>query len=167
MGFIIPSIVLNNLSYSPLRDFFLNRRWLKEVSYVGGGVFDDATVDTSILLFDKQGVDTITLRYAVDFFNPVVREVDADYFKTFKNSISIGNDESDTISDKLFLPDYVSVDEHYTVFQGIVTGNNDAFIFENEQEATEKGIEPELFHTLCHGRDIGKWETRSLDRKIL
>ena len=167
MGFIIPSIVLNNLSYAPLRDFFLNKRWLKEVSYVGGGVFDDANVDTSILLFDKRGVGTITLRYAVDFFNPVEREVNADYFKTFKNSISIGNDESDTISDKLFLSDYVSVDEHYTVFQGIVTGNNDAFIFENEQEAIEKGIELELLHSLCHGRDIGKWETRSLDRKIL
>lgn len=167
MGFIIPSIVLNNLSYAPLRDLFLNKRWLKEVSYVGGGVFDDATVDTSILLFDKQGVDAITLRYAVDFFNPVVREVDADYFKTFKNAISIGNDESDTISDKLFLPDYVSVDEHYTVFQGIVTGNNDAFIFETEDDAINKGIEQELLHTLCHGRDIGKWETRSLERKIL
>ena len=167
MGFIIPSIVLNNLSYAPLRDLFLNKRWLKEVSYVGGGVFDDATVDTSILLFDKQGVDTITLRYAVDFFNPVVREVDADYFKTFKNAISIGNDKSDTISDKLFLPDYVSVDEHYTVFQGIVTGNNDAFIFETEDDAINKGIEQELLHSLCHGRDIGKWETRSLERKIL
>ena len=167
MGFIIPSIVLNNLSYAPLRDLFLNKRWLKEVTYVGGGVFDDATVDTSILLFDKQGVDAITLRYAVDFFNPVVREVDADYFKTFKNAISIGNDKSDTISDKLFLPDYVSVDEHYTVFQGIVTGNNDAFIFETEDDAINKGIEQELLHSLCHGRDIGKWETRSLERKIL
>ena len=167
MGFIIPSIVLNNLSYAPLRDLFLNKRWLKEVSYVGGGVFDDATVDTSILLFDKQGVDAITLRHAVDFFNPVVREVDADYFKTFKNAISIGNDKSDTISDKLFLPDYVSVDEHYTVFQGIVTGNNDAFIFETEDDAINKGIEQELLHSLCHGRDIGKWETRSLERKIL
>ena len=31
----------------------------------------------------------------------------------------------------------------------------------------EKGIEKELLHTLCHGRDIGKWGTRNLERKIL
>lgn len=154
MGFIIPSIVLNNLSYAPLRDFFLNNRWLNEVSYVGGGIFDDATVDTSILLFDKWGVENIVLRYAVDFFKPVVNVVDADYFKTFNNSISVGNDESDTITDKLFMPEYALVDDFFTVFQGIVTGNNDAFIFENEQDAIEKGVEKVLLHSLCHGRDI-------------
>ena len=167
MGFIIPSIVLNNLSYAPLRNIFLNNKWLNEVSYVGGGIFDDATVDTSILLFDKCCVENIVLRYAVDFFKPVVNVVDADYFKTFNNSISVGNDESDTITDKLFMPEYALVDDYFTVFQGIVTGNNDAFIFENEQDAVDKGVEKVLLHSLCHGRDIGKWETRSLDRQIL
>lgn len=167
VAFIIPSIVLNNLSYQPLRDLFLDNHWLREVSYVGGAVFSDATVDTSILMFEKKGVEEITLRHAVNFFEPSIHSVPSDYFKTFKNAISIGEENADTITDKMFLQDFATVDEHFTVFQGIVTGNNDAFIFETEEDATSKGIEKELLHTLCHGRDIGKWETRNLERKIL
>ena len=167
VAFIIPSIVLNNLSYKPLRDMFLDTYWLREVSYVGGGVFSDATVDTSILVFDKACSKTITLRHAVDFLNPTITTVDSGYFKTFNNAISISEKTSDAISDKLFKADYIEVERHFTVFQGIVTGNNDAFIFETEKDAIDKGIEPELLHSLCHGRDIGKWETRSLERRIL
>ena len=167
VAFIIPSIVLNNLSYKPLRDMFLDCNWLREVSYVGGGVFSDATVDTSILVFDKAGSNTITLRHAADFLNPTITTVESGYFKTFNNAISISEEVSDAISDKLFRADYIEVGNCFTVFQGIVTGNNDAFIFETEKDAIDKGIEPELLHSLCHGRDIGKWETRSLDRKIL
>lgn len=57
--------------------------------------------------------------------------------------------------------------DSYTIYQGIVTGSNPAFIFENESEAIEKGMEAELLHPLCHGRDIGKYEVRSRERKIL
>lgn len=167
VAFIIPSIVLNNLSYQPLRDLFLDNHWLCEVSYVGGAVFSDATVDTSILVFEKKGVEEITLRHAVNFFEPTIHTVPADYFKTFKNAISIGEENADTITDKMFLQEFATVDEHFTVFQGIVTGNNDAFIFEKEEDATSKGIEKELLHTLCHGRDIGKWETHNFGRKVI
>ena len=167
IAFIIPSIVLNNLSYQPLRNLFLDNCWLQEVSYVGGAVFSDATVDTSILIFDKLGNEKITLKHAVKFFEPTIQVVPSDYFKTFNNVISIGEEESGQITDKLFLSDYVSIEECFNVFQGIVTGNNDAFIFEDENDAIEKGIEKELLHTYCLGRDIGKWETRNLERKIL
>ncbi len=167
IAFIIPSIVLNNLSYQPLRNLFLDNCWLQEVSYVGGAVFSDATVDTSILIFDKVGNEKITLKHAVKFFEPTIQVVSSDYFKTFNNVISIGEEESGKITDKLFLSNYVSVEECFNVFQGIVTGNNDAFIFETEKDAIRKGIERELLHTYCLGRDIGKWETRNLERKIL
>lgn len=167
IAFIIPSIVLNNLSYQPLRNLFLDNGWLQEVTYVGGAVFSDATVDTSILTFDKKGNETITIKRAVQFFEPTIQVVPSNYFKTFNNVISVGEEDSGQITDKLFLSNYVSVEECFNVFQGIVTGNNDAFIFETEKDATEKGIEKELLHTLCHGRDIGKWSTRNLERKIL
>ena len=130
-------------------------------------MFSDATVDTSILVFDKRGNEEITLKHAVNFFEPTVHSVPADYFKTFNNAISIGEEKADSVTDKLFLPEFIAVDECFTVYQGIVTGNNDAFIFETEEDALSKGIEKELLHTLCHGRDIGKWQTRNLERKIL
>ena len=167
LGFIIPSIVLNNLSYQPLRDLFLDNNWLEEVSYIGGAVFSDATVDTSILLFNKRQVSEIKLRNAVNFFAPIENVVTAGYFKTFNNTISISKGETDTIADKMFQDGFITVDDCFTVFQGIVTGNNDAFIFDNEQVAVKKGIEKELLHTFVLGRDIGKWEVRNLERKIM
>ena len=167
VAFIIPSIVLNNLSYQPLRDIFLNNNWLNEVSYVGGGVFADATVDTSILVFDKCSSTNITLRHAVDFLNPIIRVVESGYFKTYKNIISISENGSDSIADKLFNPMFTSVGEHFYVFQGIVTGNNDTYLFSSDKDASEKGIETTLLHPFVFGRDIGKWEMRTLEHKVL
>ena len=60
-----------------------------------------------------------------------------------------------------------SIDDNFTVFQGIVTGNNEAFIFESESDAVSKGVDKELLHPLCHGRDIEKYKVRSLERRIL
>lgn len=167
VGFILPSIILNNLSYQPLRDLLLNNHWVSEICYVGGSVFHSATVDTSVLIFDKKQNPEITLSNAVDFYQPKTYKVPNDYFKQFRNIINIGEENSNIIIDKLFLNDFVSVDDCFTVFQGIVTGNNDAFIFENEDDAIQKGIETELLHSLCYGRDIGKWEVKSSERKIL
>ena len=167
VAFIIPSIVLNNLSYQPLRDMFLDRNWLREVSYVGGGVFTDATVDTSILVFDKCHSKTITLRHAVDFLNPTIKVVQAGYFRTYKNTISISEGNTDSITDKLFNPEFTSVGEHFDVFQGIVTGNNETYLFSNNEDAHRKGIDTSLLHPFVFGRDIGKWEMRTLEHKVL
>lgn len=167
VAFIIPSIVLNNLSYQPLRDLFLDNNWLCEVSYIGGGVFSDATVDTSILVFDKCKPIKIALRYAVDFLNPTITEVATGYFKSYQNTISISEHGSDTITEKLFNSCFTSVGDHFSVFQGIVTGNNESYLFSNDDEAKQKGIDISLLHPFVFGRDIGKWKMRTLDHKVL
>jgi len=167
VSFIIPSIVLNNLSYQLLRDLFLDYNWLREVSYVGGNVFSDATVDTSILVFDKRGADSINLRHAKDFFNAKERTVKSGYFKAFNNAISISEDSSDAVADKMFNSEFTTVDEHFAVFQGIVTGNNETYLFSCDDEAARKGIEISLLHPFVFGRDIGKWEMRTLEHKVL
>ena len=167
VAFIIPSIVLNNLSYQPLRNLFLDNNWLSEVSYIGGGVFADATVDTSILVFNKNSSDTITLRHAVDFLNPMIKIVEAGYFKTYSNNISISEKESDSITDKLFNQDFTTIGEHFDIFQGIVTGNNETYLFSNDEDAAQKGVDTSLLHPFVFGRDIGKWEMRTLDHKVL
>ena len=164
---IIPSVVHSNMSYQKIRDIILNRKWLKEVHYTGGDVFNEPTVDTTILLCNKGGNDHITLTNAVDFAHPKSHYVDSDYFSRYKNVISIGDDQGSEIFDKLFNPQFDIVDQHYIVFQGIVTGNNPAFIFETEQEAKEKNVEETLLHPLCHGRDVEKYRVRSRERRIL
>lgn len=164
---IIPSVSHSNSSYVPLRNLMLNNHWLSEVCYTGGDVFPAPTVDTTILRCNKSGNKTITLKHAVNFANPRVSVVDSDYFSAFSNIISISNNGEDSLFSKLFNKRLRKVDDYYKVFQGIVTGNNDAFIFETEDDAISHGIEKELLHSLCHGRDIGRYMVRSRDRKIL
>ena len=164
---IIPSVSHSNSSYVPLRNLMLNNHWLSEVCYTGGDVFPAPTVDTTILRCNKSGNKTITLKHAVNIANPRVSVVDSDYFSAFSNIISISNNGEDSLFSKLFNKRLRKVDDYYKVFQGIVTGNNDAFIFETEDDAISHGIEKELLHSLCHGRDIGRYMVRSRDRKIL
>ena len=166
--FIIPSVVHSNMSYTKLRDLILDNHWLKEVCYTGGDVFNAPTVDTTILICNKNGNQDITLKNAIDFSNPLVKTVPADYFAMFNNVISVVDSaDADSVFSRVLNEQFEQVDEHYTVYQGIVTGNNPAFIFENESEALSKGIEKELLHPLGHGRDIEKYMVRSHDRRIL
>ena len=148
-------------------DILLENHWLTEVCYTGGKVFQGVTVDTTILVCNKTSKKEIVLKDATDFEKQKMHTVPADFFAAAGNIISIGNDERNSIFNKLFAKDLKQISDSYTIYQGIVTGNNTAFIFETEAEAREKGIEKELLHPLCHGRDIGRYETRSLGRRIL
>ena len=164
--FIIPSVIHSNMSYQKIRDIILNRHWLQEVRYTVGDVFNAPTVDTTVIICNKGGNKSITLTNAVDFVNPRSHQVDADYFAKYNNVISIGDDQGGCVFDKLFSPKD-AVGNHYQVFQGIVTGNNPAFIFDTAQDAKEKNIDKSLLHSLCHGRDLEKYKVRSRERRIL
>ena len=165
LTYIIPSVIHSNLSYQKIRDMILNKHWLAEVCYTGGKVFNAPTVDTTIIRCNKHGNDKIILKDAVNFSCHKIYEVDKDYFSQFQNVISIG--ERNTIYDKLFNKDFITIGSAFTVFQGIVTGNNPAFIFENEDDALAHGVDTVLLHPLCHGRDIGRYEIKSRERRIL
>lgn len=165
--YIIPSIIHSNLSYKKLRNLFLDNKWLSEVCYTGGKVFHAPTVDTTILRFCKRGNKKIILKNAVDFENQQVSSVPSDYFSLFQNIISISDQKTNDLMGKLFNHDFPRLDENFSVFQGIVTGNNPAFIFDSEAEALSNGIDKELLHPLCHGRDIERYAVRSRERRIL
>ena len=166
--FIVPSAVHANLSYKPLRDLVLDNHWLREVCYTGGDVFKEPTVDTTILHCVKSGNAEIRLLQAQDFANPVISTVQADYFAAFQNLISVESGEKASIFAKILSnPDFRTIAEDFNVFQGIVTGNNPAFIFETAAEAAANGIERKLLHPLCHGRDIERYAVRSRERRIL
>lgn len=165
--YIIPSIIHSNLSYKKLRNLFLDNKWLSEVCYTGGKVFHAPTVDTTILRFCKSGNKKIILKNAVDFENQQVSSVPSDYFSLFQNLISISDQKTNDLMGKLFNHDFPRLDENFSVFQGIVTGNNPAFIFASEAEALSNRIDKELLHPLCHGRDIERYAVRSRERRIL
>lgn len=165
--FIIPSVIHSNLSYKKLRNLFLDNHWLAEVCYTGGKVFHAPTVDTTILRFGKAGNRSIVLKNAVDFQKPQISSVPSGYFSLFQNLISVSDQNTNDLMGKLFNSNFPRLDEYFSVFQGIVTGNNPAFIFDSETEALSHGIERELLHPLCHGRDIERYVVRSRERRIL
>lgn len=168
VAFIIPSAVHSNLSYKPLRALMLDNHWLCEVCYTGGDVFKEPTVDTTILFCKKPDSPQIRLLFARDFAHPSGTVVPAGHFAAFQNIISVERGETASIFAKLLAnAAFRAVADDFTVFQGIVTGNNPAFIFDTEEAALGAGIEPALLHPLCHGRDIARYQVRSRERRIL
>jgi len=114
VSFIIPSIVLNNLSYKRIRDLILDNNWLEEVCYTGGKVFDDATVDSTILVLNKGGgFKDICLKNALNFFNPITQNVPFGYFEKYDRNISVGHGERNGITDKLFSKDFLLCEDYF------------------------------------------------------
>ena len=167
VSFIIPSIVLNNLSYKLIRERLLNNKWLSEVCYTGGKVFADATVDTVILTINKKGVENIKLTDALDFNIHKSSIVETDYFTKYQNAISISSSGNNELFNKLFNEKFHKVEDYFKVFQGIVTGNNKSYIFENKEDIKNANIEESLLVPIVLGRDIGKWKIKDDSKRIL
>lgn len=167
VSFIIPSIILNNLSYKQIRDRLLNNKWLSSVCYTGGKVFSDATVETVVLVINRKGVKNIKLSNAIDFNNITSQTVETDFFEKYQNTISVSSSESNSIFDKIFNREFAEVGSHFNVFQGIVTGNNAAYIFESEEQIKNANIDEVLLKPIVLGRDIGKWQIKDDKKRIL
>lgn len=166
-SFIIPSIILSNTSYKKFRNLILNNSYLKELCYVGYNVFAGVTVDTIIINMNKEKNDKIKLLDALDFKNKKENIVKNDYFKKYGNVLSIDDENTSKILEKIFVPKYETVKDNFKVFQGIVTGNNEAFIFESEEDAVSKEIDVELLHPMVYGKNISRWEVNDSSNRIL
>lgn len=166
IGFIIPSIVLNNLSYKLIRDEILNKKLLTQICYTGSKVFSDATVDSTIIVLSKKENKNITLIDAQDFNNHNINLVDSNYFKDYDNNISISIQENDFISSKVFNSKNEKAEMFFDIFQGIVTGNNESYLLEQDA-IKDNNLENDLLIPLLHGRDIEKWHIKNSTRKIL
>jgi adenine-specific DNA-methyltransferase len=164
---IVPQQVANNLSYKKLRDMILANRYLREVLYLGDKIFEAANNDVCVLFLNKRGESTIRLVHALDFERRTVTEVPADHFERYGNVISFSGDAGgEAIFAKVFSTDRWHVKDRFSVFQGIVTGNNAAFLPTAEQIGKAK-IEKALLHPILLGRDFEKWAIRSTERRIV
>lgn len=167
VSFIIPQQIANNLSYKKLRDLILKNSWLAEVLYLGDKVFEAANNDVCVLILDKSGCKTIRLIHALDFISRTVTVVPANHFERYGNVISFSGDSGgEAIFAKVFSNDRWQIKERFSVFQGIVTGNNEAFLPTNEQ-IREARIEKSLLRPVLLGRDFEKWAIRSTERRII
>lgn len=167
VAFIVPQQIANNLSYKKLRDLILENRWLREVLYLGDKIFQAANNDVCVLFLTKGGNDSIRLVHALDFDQRTTTVVPADHFQRYSNVISFSGDAGgETIFAKVFSADRWRIKDRFSVFQGIVTGNNEAFLPTAEQ-IREAKIEKALLHPVLLGRDFEKWTIRRTDRRII
>ncbi len=167
LGFIVPSIIFSNVSYKKLRNLILEDNYLDQVCYTGQNVFDEVIVDTTIFVVSKEKHNGLSLINALDFKNKKSFDVDYDYFKEFDNVISLDDEDTIKIVNKLFNDDFTTLEDNFTIFQGIVTGKNPAFIFQSKEEALKENIEEELLKPVCFGKDINQWEIENHDNKIM
>lgn len=167
LAYIIPSQIFNNLSYKKLRDLILKNKWLKEVCYLGDKIFETANNDVCILFLKKPINEEIKLVNRLNFNEPEINIVPNNYFDKFGGVISVESGKNtDSISDKIFNPDFEPIKKNFNVFQGIVTGNNDVFMPTNEL-ISEYKLESELLKPILLGRDFEKYFVRNTERRIL
>ncbi|MBQ3409150.1 MAG: N-6 DNA methylase, partial [Clostridia bacterium] len=166
VSFIIPSTIFSNISYKKLRNLILDNKYLDEVCYTGYNVFK-ATVDTTILVMNKKSKKKIKLINAIDFDNKSSFSVPRNYFQSFDNVISIDDENTVKIMNKLFNDEFISVKDNFTIFQGIVTGYNPAFIFDSIQDALNNNVNQELLKPICFGKDINQWDIENRNNVIL
>ncbi len=167
VSFIIPQQIANNLSYKKLRALILDNRWLREVLYLGDKVFKAANNDVCVLFLTKSANRSIRLVNALDFDARTTTSVPFDHFKRYSNVISFsGEARGEAIFEKVFCSDRWLIKERFSVFQGIVTGNNAAFMPTPEQIRNAQ-IEQAILHPVLLGRDFERWSIRSTERRII
>lgn len=165
LGFIIPSTILNNLSFTQLRKLLLEDTRILEIVNLGGRVFRNANNDTLILVAAKG---------AKARFKTAVRDVEA-YGAKLEDAVSLGNldlpghakapdftfqlrvdSDSSPIFDKMAKTG-IHLGQISDCFQGLVTGGNDAYIVA-EDEMRQERLETAVCKRAIFGDEVSRYE---------
>ena len=163
-GMIIPSTMLNNLTFAPLRRMLLERTWLRSIVNLGGRVFAHVNNDTVILLFQAGSRDDGTTE---------VIDVPS-YGRSLRGAVSLGLRDFRT---KAMAPGYefeLRVTDEVVVviakmtngnpvvgdfcacFQGLVTGGNEAYLVDDAAIERE-GLERDVCRPAVFGDEISRY----------
>ncbi|EAI3913848.1 class I SAM-dependent DNA methyltransferase [Campylobacter lari] len=162
----------------PLREFLLkNTTLLEYIDLNGIKVFENATVDTSILSFEKAKTKDNSFKYLAPN-TELLKENDfniesiLNFNKIAQNSLS---KESFTFNDESTNALKVKIEKHGTplkdwhglnIYRGILTGYNEAFIITTEKrdeilakckDEAEKERTAKLIRKMLRGRDIKRY----------
>jgi type I restriction-modification system DNA methylase subunit len=145
-GEIVPSTMLNNLSFSALRKILINNSWIYKISNLGGNVFDGVNNDTLILLFSKgksngNRTEIYDVQKYGDKIDSAIHTATVDLVKTsiapeYPIEIRV-SDEINYLLSKMNLCG-TSLDKICSCFQGFVTGSNEAYIIDDKKIRSEK-----------------------------
>ena len=162
-GMIIPSTILNNLSFINIRKFLINSTSITKVVNLGGKIFKGVNNDTLILILKKQRLNQITTIYDVPKYGggiATIKEsgkvnIRANYGPPLYNIELRLTKEADKILTKMN-QNSIPLGEISNCFQGLVTGSNEAYIVTKEQIFTE-GLENKLCKPVLFGDNVSRY----------
>ena len=149
-----------------LRHFFINyTNPLHLIDFAGYQVFETATVDTNILMAQKATYQNNTLTCVIDKKMKSLNNM-SDYFRqtavitknfSYESSWVVLSSEAATIKSKIEQQGLPLKDWSISIYRGVLTGLNDAFIINSDtkNELIRKSPNSaEIIRPLLRGRDI-------------
>ena len=164
-GMIVPSTMLNNRSFSALRQLLLAETHVRSITNVGGGVFARVTNDTLILTFSKQtaaglrtavfdvrqygrgltSAELLCERDLAQAASPPGYEFElrvSDEVRQLVNKMADGNPRLGDLCE---------------CFQGFVTGGNDVYIVD-DATIEQESLESEMCKPAVFGEDVARYQ---------
>lgn len=142
-----------------LREYILqNSTILQIVDFNGVKIFEDATVDSAITIFQKQKADNNSTFKVID--TDLINFYDMKQSDLTKTSFSFSNPKELAIKQKIEQIGTPLKEWDINIYRGILTGFNEAFIIDKEKKDELIKQDPksaEIIKPLVRGRDIKKY----------
>lgn len=161
------------------RSYFAERtNPIKLIDFGGYKVFEKATVDTNILLFQKNKPQQTELLACNIYDNFNAQTNLADYFENNKITLSHLSKESWIIADEQTLQLKAKIEKIGTplkdwdinIYRGVLTGYNDAFIIDKAKRDELIAADPknaEIIKPILRGKDINRYNYHFADLYLL
>ncbi|WP_141049761.1 Eco57I restriction-modification methylase domain-containing protein [Aliarcobacter cryaerophilus] len=152
-----------------LREYILQNTTILQIAdFNGVKIFEDATVDSAITIFQKSKADK----------NSTFKVVDVDLINSYemkqsdltKTSFSFSNPKELAIKQKIEKSGIPLKDWDINIYRGILTGFNEAFIIDKEKKDELIKQDPksaEIIKPLVRGRDINKYSFNFADKWLI
>ncbi len=142
-----------------LREYILQNSTILQIAdFNGVKIFEDATVDSAITIFQKQKVDSNSTFKVVDV--DLINNYDMKQSDLTKISFSFSNPKELAIKQKIEKIGTPLKEWDINIYRGILTGFNEAFIIDEniKNELIKKDFKSaEIIKPLLKGRDIKKY----------
>jgi hypothetical protein len=164
LGMIIPSTMLNNITFSKLRKFLLTSTTILQIVNLGGKVFEGVNVDSLIIVFKNSSVDKFeTEIYDVLKYGKGITTAKKTNTIDFQNISKEPNFSFEIRITKEFAKILEKMEENSIPlsrvsksFQGFVSGKNEVYLV-TDDEIKEESLEPVVCKPSIFGDDIKRY----------
>ncbi|WP_418178872.1 Eco57I restriction-modification methylase domain-containing protein [Aliarcobacter lanthieri] len=152
-----------------LREYILQNTTILQIAdFNGVKIFEDATVDSAITIFQKQKADNNSTFKVVDV--DLINSYDMKQSDLTKTSFSFSNPKELAIKQKIEKIGTPLKNWEIDFYRGILTGFNEAFIIDKEKKDELIKQDPksaEIIKPLVRGRDIKKYSFDFVDKWLI